>query len=62
MSNSKAVHDFLIQTKLPWDVARIVKSFVGPTPTPQKDISLDDISLNDLIKFRARHKKRAFTF
>jgi hypothetical protein len=59
------VHDFLVQTKLPWDVARIIKSFVGQTQPPPRDvdeISLDDISLNELVKFRSRHKKRAFTF
>ena len=59
--SSKAVHDFLMQTKLPWDVAKIIKSFVGESkPTPD-EYYIEDMSLHELIKFRARHKKRAFT-
>ena len=66
--SSKAVHDFLMQTKLPWDVAKIIKAYVGPNISLPDDGSgvadcsdLAEADVHELIKFRSRHKKRAFT-
>ena len=59
----KAAHDFLIGTNLPWDVCILIKEFLAGSVI-KDDVEPDytEMSARDLIKFRARHKGRAFTW
>lgn len=57
----KAVHDFLISTRLPWDVCVLIKEFVGPSRVLIEP-DYTEMSAHDLIKFRSRHKGRSFTW
>lgn len=56
------IHKLLIDMEIPWDVARIIKQFIGKPPEGVP-IQLDEeeIETERLIKWRSRHKKRAFT-
>lgn len=58
-TEKKKIHKTLLELPLPWDVVRIVKMFVGNNyAAPVSKETYDDYKIN----FRARHKKRAFTF
>jgi hypothetical protein len=53
------IHKILIGMSIPWDVARIIKEFIG---TPEQKVHLThEMEDEDMIKWRARYKKRAFT-
>ena len=56
------VHDILLRSKLPWDVCRIIKSFVGPRIHIPIEPDYTLMSIEELVKFRKRHKGRSFTW
>ena len=56
------IHKLLLNMEIPWDVARIIKQFICKPPE-EVHIRLDyeEKEIERLIKWRSRHKKRAFT-